>query len=529
MTLREKLLPHYIKYNNSVKFLKESYLEKRFGENIITEIIQATQFIPEDRIFTERVYCIVTDLHSIPVCKICGKQVQIRSNPTTNGTRYPDFCSHKCSAMCSTTQDKKKATNLEKYGTTNVLSSNYVKNIREEVLLKKYGATNFFKTEQYKKDKPLYNKPNYEQIGKQIIDTTYDKIKEKFKDKLELLFTKDEYKGCGYDIEYKWKCKVCSSVFTHWYHNGWLPKCPNCNPGTDIENIVSNILTKNNTTFTRGSKSILDNYKQLDFYIPEYKLAIEVHGLFWHQETDKINRKYHINKLKECLDKDIKLVQIFADEIYHKQSIVESRISHYLHLDSIKVYGRKCEVKEINNDISMHFFNETHIQGGFQSKYNYGLYYKDTLISCISFNPGRDCTGNSNKKDEYELIRFSTLPNYQIIGGFSKLLQHFIRNIKPTKITTFCDRRWSEGDFYIKCGFKFLYNTDPNYWYISKDYKSRMHRYGFQKHKLNNILENFDPKLTEFENMKNNGYGRIWDCGNKKFELDLTINNQTTT
>jgi hypothetical protein len=40
----------------------------------------------------------------------------------------------------------------------------------------------------------------------------------------------------------------------------------------------------------------------------------------------------------------------------------------------------------------------------------------------------------------------------------------------------------------------------------------------FQKHKLKNILETFDPLKTEYENMLENGWDRIWDCGNAKFE-----------
>jgi len=39
----------------------------------------------------------------------------------------------------------------------------------------------------------------------------------------------------------------------------------------------------------------------------------------------------------------------------------------------------------------------------------------------------------------------------------------------------------------------------------------------FQKHKLEKMLDTFNPNLTEFENMKMNGYDRIWDCGNVKF------------
>jgi len=47
----------------------------------------------------------------------------------------------------------------------------------------------------------------------------------------------------------------------------------------------------------------------------------------------------------------------------------------------------------------------------------------------------------------------------------------------------------------------------------------RVNRMNFQKHKLKNKIQNFNEELTEYENMLNNGYDRIWDCGNFKFEF----------
>jgi hypothetical protein len=35
----------------------------------------------------------------------------------------------------------------------------------------------------------------------------------------------------------------------------------------------------------------------------------------------------------------------------------------------------------------------------------------------------------------------------------------------------------------------------------------------FQTHKLHSLLENFNPMLSEWDNMVANGYDRIWDCG----------------
>ena len=61
-------------------------------------------------------------------------------------------------------------------------------------------------------------------------------------------------------------------------------------------------------------------------------------------------------------------------------------------------------------------------------------------------------------------------------------------------------------------------DTDPNYFYFKPGYAVRFHRFGFRKSVLDNKLDLFIPELTEWENMKLNGYDRIWDCGSLKYE-----------
>jgi hypothetical protein len=40
-----------------------------------------------------------------------------------------------------------------------------------------------------------------------------------------------------------------------------------------------------------------------------------------------------------------------------------------------------------------------------------------------------------------------------------------------------------------------------------------------QKHKLGAILKDFDPILTADQNLLNNGWGKVWNCGNGIWEL----------
>ena len=121
-----------------------------------------------------------------------------------------------------------------------------------------------------------------------------------------------------------------------------------------------------------------------------------------------------------------------------------------------------------------------------------------------------------SKNYDWELDRFCSKLDYCVVGGASKLLKHFEFLFSGTTILTYCDRRYSNGEFYKKLGFELSHVSKPNYWY-TKDYKKLESRNKYQKHKLNNIVDNFNPNLTEWENMKNHGFDKIYDSGNYVF------------
>jgi hypothetical protein len=114
-------------------------------------------------------------------------------------------------------------------------------------------------------------------------------------------------------------------------------------------------------------------------------------------------------------------------------------------------------------------------------------------------------------------MRFCNDLNTVVIGGASKLFSYFINNYKYKQIVSYSDRRYFNGDIYNTLGFKFTGFTPVNYYYIVNKYKDLRHRMSFQKHKLSKLLKEYNSDLSEWENMKNNGYDRIWDCGNSKF------------
>lgn len=120
------------------------------------------------------------------------------------------------------------------------------------------------------------------------------------------------------------------------------------------------------------------------------------------------------------------------------------------------------------------------------------------------------------RKYDWELHRYCTLSNFNIIGGAGKLLSYFRKNYQGS-IISYADKRWSDGNLYRQLGFKELNDSEPEYYYTKGNL--RFNRMEFQKHKLKNKLKVFNTELSEKENMIMNGYHITYGCGNKVFEM----------
>jgi len=252
---------------------------------------------------------------------------------------------------------------------------------------------------------------------------------------------------------------------------------------------------------------------ELDIFIPSKNIGIDLNKLYWNSELNGKDKNYHLNKTKFFEERGIQVIHIFEDEWIEKQEIVKSIILSKLGLIENKIFARKTEIKEITSKESKLFLFNNHIQGEVNSKVNLGLFYNDELVSLMTFSKPR-----FNKHYDWEMVRFCNKINTNVIGGAGKLLVYFRKNYSGS-IISYADRRFSQGKIYETLEFKGKKQSAPDYFYFKNGY-NRYSRVQFQKHKLKDKLEIFDPNLTEWQNMQLNGYDRIWDCGNLVFELN---------
>jgi len=401
-------------------------------------------------------------------------------------------------------KQKARETILEKYGVSSTLLVPKVREKIKQTMLEKYGVDHYSKTEEFKK---IIENTNKERLFKYIDIFLRE-------NNLELI---SNYTN-ALDKNLEFKCLKCGHIFTDKWFNLRIRiyKCPHCSPDHGKSSIEDNIqlyIEKYlSVPILRNVKPFKNSRLELDLYIPDFNFAIEFNGVYWHSEFVRNNRDRHLLKTKLCEEKGISLFHIFDDEWLYKQEIVKSMILAKLNLIQRKIFARKCEIIEISFREVSEFYNCNHLQGSIAAKNSkhFALKYDNEIVSAISFSQSR-----FSKHYEWELLRFCNKINTMVPGGLTKLFKYFIRKYNPKSIICYLERRLgipSKG--YEYCGFQFKEFTKPGYWYVHpKNQYRRESRLDYQKHKLEKVLEYFDPELTEEENMEMNGFAKIWDCG----------------
>ena len=423
------------------------------------------------------------------------------------------------------TKSNFKKSMMEKYGVENALSNKSLMDKVSSTKLERYGDEKYNNIDKMKEtfiknygvDNPCKRIEIQNKIKDTLSNNNYDNILVVSKDKdLTPLFNREDYSGYMWENKYLFECNVCKNKFETSIYNHKTIFCPTCNPtGKNlIEQQIYEFLSTivKSETIKLRDRTVLVG-KELDFYIKNKNIAIEHNGLYWHAENSNGKDKlYHLNKTKSCAFHGIRLIHIFEDEWFNKKDIVKSILKNQFGMSDKKIHGRNCKVLEINNTDKNTFLDNNHIQGSDRSAIKIGLYIENELISVMTFGSSR-----FDKNVEFEMFRFCNKLGYKIHGGASKMFSYFIKKYNPRNIISYSDRRYFTGEIYGKLGFSLNNITPPNYFYTEKDYKSRIGRMNFQKHKLKDKLKIFNPELSEWENMKNNGYDRIWDCGNIKW------------
>jgi len=490
------LLIDFIKSLKSFRELKESTYPAEFKK-----IKELTSFLSDSTGMSQRCWHIMNN---------AGMQHCSRCNTKTTWwpryKKYREFCSNKCVGESDEVQLRKKETCFNNHGVDVPAKSKIVRDAMKNTLIKNYGVdsplrsltiknkaiatwnVNFGKdhpSHKHISDDVLSNLNNKEWLHARYVDDqmTLDEIS-KMADNVDPSSISRRLITFGIDIRHNHATSVA-------------------------EKEVVQFLKEMDVIVIENTRSIIPPY-ELDMFLPDHNIAIEYNGLYWHSEQKGRDKWYHHNKLKKCINRNVRLIQIFEDEWLHRRQQVKQKIMSLIGKDNReKVYARKCQIVEVDTRTKQKFFDDNHVQGDGPSSINVGLTYNNELVAVMGF---------IKQKNKHYLNRYAT--KARVIGGFSKLLKHFQLNYKWKKLISFADLRWSDGNLYETTGWTLDTTIEPDYSYVIPGDTKRIHKFNYRRKNLHKLLKNFNPALSERVNCNNNNLLRVWDCGKYRFVIE---------
>jgi hypothetical protein len=394
---------------------------------------------------------------------------------------------------------KIRTTNLSRYGFENPMSSKEVREKVKATMIDRYGG---------------YHLGVYGPRQRHIL--WCKRKKQALIDEFKIeLYAAEEFSTAE---KQKCRCLICGKDYHVDLSDGKVTRCPDCffipadrsRAEHELSQFVRDLGFRVETNVK--SKDLIYPFT-LDIWVPELKLAIEFNGSYWHN-VDHVGKAYHLNKTELCAAKGITLIHVFEYVYEAKRELVKARIAYLCGKSNAKLYARRCKLVDVPSNDARVFVDENHLQGYVAGK-SFGLSFDDMLVGVLVYGKPR-----FNNNADLELLRLCFKQGYSIIGGASKLLTELGRREVGKRLLSYHDRCWGISSVYDKLGFKKGKASTPGYVYVKNNMV--ISRWQAQKHKLPALLGGkFNAALTEEENMRQDRYIRIYDCGQDVFHKQL--------
>lgn len=307
--------------------------------------------------------------------------------------------------------------------------------------------------------------------------------------------------GRSYEEKVWWLCSLGHEweVSPHTRTNGKIWKsdgCFVCKNVSKVEEEVKQFLLSLGLKVESSNRTILGG-KEIDLWIPEKKVGIEVNGLYWHREEVK-GKDSHYEKWSLSNKARIQLVQLWEDDWKLQPELIKKVLVQKLGLSLKKRNSaQELTVGSVTSERAATFLKESHLQG-----FAYGASYlalidardRETLQALLVLDIESDVNGKV-----LNIVRFATQDS--VIDGFAKLLSHAIKTHQPESITAVDDHCMSDANLYEGNRFEKDFELPPDYVYLFRN--ERM-----SEDSLNEM------GITDLTKL-----ARIWDAGKTRYRL----------
>lgn len=472
------------------------------------------------------------------------------------------------SAKVADIQAKQKATMKAKYGAENIMQTDTGKKRLQKTMMERYGVPcNLMACDDvYDFSKRCYDALMGDNVWARVLKklaqdkkVSYDMLYKEYplyrrdfilsmqvSDHIETLCK--AWKKAGRDVIkyptnmfFKMPVVMASTFLNEYAKKGLisLPSNFNCFK-SQYELMVANYLDSLGVKYEVNNRSVLGG-KEIDFYIPEKKIGIEINPSVSHNSNKYAKNRgrlfgskeelYHYDKYKAATKAGIVLLQLFEYDLNPEQFdkktkyLLKQKLCGY----DEKVYARKTVVYEAKRNIRtkcVAFLNEYHLQGSATAKKYFAMEYCGELVGVASFK---------QHKGYVELKRLCFKHGVQVLGGLSKFIKaYFKSDTNCDIIKSFSDNNIGDGTGYLWAGAKLVGETktslcfvsssnglDMYSWQIATPWSAKsgvLSKYTSQLSAQNEIDEYIETKLPHrFDD--GHGYDRVYRVGSKIWQF----------
>lgn len=440
-------------------------------------------------------------------CKECSDLVQNKKRET-NIEKYG--CENP--AQSKEVRAKMNATNMERYGTTKPQQLDSVKRKTIDTNIEKYGVEHSSKLDENKAKREAtvmakYGTCNVLNTGKVSLEERYIKFKSKTEKSGEyrLLSSKEDYATTGINGIFEWEHVKCGRVINK---VASCLRCPSCNPYNssyeelEIRKFIESIIPTG-TEVKYNSRSVIAG-REIDIFIPSMNIGIEYNGDYWHSSS-VVDSDYHSTKCDMMNKAGFKLISVFSSSWLSRQDVIKDFISRELGIEvDDKVYTVEC----IGQTEATDFLDSVHFkESSSKGQYHYGMRDESKkLVSAFSIV--------MKPNDIFEIMRF-----YGNSEQLNALMDKFVHDVEPKTVVHNADRCWNQQRIYESVGFVNEETLPPSFFLFDARNEIIHGSHVYHKSKIIDILKNNNKFTEEISSMqvgdiiKTVGWHKVYDCG----------------
>lgn len=252
------------------------------------------------------------------------------------------------------------------------------------------------------------------------------------------------------------------------------------------ERAIAEFVSSLGVQVIRNDWSVLGN-QEIDILVPEYSFGIEVDGLFWHSYSPNSHRKpnprRHIDKTLAAAKNGIEIVHITDAQWNTRPGAVKSLIQHKLGMNCC-IGARQCRIQPISRTEAAEFTKQNSLQTIRDSTAYYGLFYRETLVSCA---------GVWTDDITVTVETICSLNGIAVVGGFSKIAKFLKTHYSEQTVTVDSDCSTASGASCKTIGMHTVSEHEPKCHWTDGN------------------------QIVDYR--ENSNLRQFWDCGRKTFKL----------